>query len=82
MTIQAAIKKIEKSLNVKVEQNRNAFQAIFGNQTIQFYKNGSSEEITCIRTWRGEDKSDSMTDYTHGVFHDNITRAIRYVQIY
>ena len=81
MTIQAAIKKIEKALNVKVEQNGDSFRAIFGNQTIQFYKNGRTEEITCIRTWRGKDESDAMTDYTHGVFHDNITKAIKFIKI-
>ena len=82
MTTEKAIAKIEKNLKVKVQKDGQLYSAIYKNEVLSFYQNGRSNEITCINTARVGDVSDSMTDYHAGVFHDNISQAIRFIQNY
>ena len=79
MTITKAIAKIEKNLNVKVQNEGQKYFAVYKREVISFYQNGRGNEITCINTARVGDVSDSMTDYHAGCFHDNITQAIRFL---
>lgn len=75
MKLTNAIKKLGKYTEVrKLEYS---YQAIQGNQAIEFFENGTSGEITCIRVRSIHDKDDIMSDYCAGSFCDNLTQAIK-----
>lgn len=80
MKIQNAISKLTKSgFNITTSgqfftANKQGLKYV-----IEFWRNGSSEDITCISYRHEDDKSDSMTDYCANFFCDNLTQAIRYV---
>lgn len=70
-----AIKKLEKYTEVK--KDGIFYQAVKGSEVIEFIDNGGMGEITCIKVRRINDHDDSMTDYSAGVFCDNLTQALK-----
>lgn len=83
MKLTNAIKKLTNQ-GFKVVNNKNNAQFYSAskpesNEVIEFAKNGHSEEITCIRTKRVTEEDDTMTDYFCGIWHDNLSQAIRFV---
>lgn len=77
MTLQNAIKKLSKLGEVKQDGRRFSFE--FGKEVIEFRANGDVEEnpnITCIRVRNKNDKDDSMSDYSAGVWCDNLNQAL------
>ncbi|MDY0238507.1 MAG: hypothetical protein RBS42_06615 [Campylobacterales bacterium] len=78
MKLTNAIKKLSKHGEVK--QNGNLFWAEIGGYAVEFMANGRIDEdttITCIRARRKNDLDNSMTDYSAGVWCDNLTQAIK-----
>ncbi len=84
MTVANAVKKIEKLSGLKVQKNGNRLYFItYKNNVLSFYPNGRDEptsEITCIKTRKTYDHDDSMSDYSAGCFHDNITQAWNFIK--
>jgi hypothetical protein len=82
MTLVNAINKLEKA-GFKVEQVNTIYRASKNTtkDVIEFFRNGRSENITCINVRRLDDEHDSMTDYSAGVWANNITQAIRLASI-
>ena len=79
MTIANATKKLQKA-GFKVSRVRNIFQAAHEStkNVIEYFKNGGeSESIACIKVRHISDSDDSHSDYSAGVWADNITQAIR-----
>jgi len=77
MTIQNAIKKIEKMTGEKVEEVYGHYRIIKNGRELSFFKNGDSDLAVCFRTRGLKDLDDSMSDYSAGVFWDNVTQAIK-----
>jgi hypothetical protein len=69
-----AIKKLNKA-GFEVSQNGNRYNAKANGQVIRFIE--QSERIICINVRSENDHDDAMTDYSAGVYCDNITQAIR-----
>jgi hypothetical protein len=69
-----AIKKLNKA-GFEVSQNGNRYNAKANGQVIRFIE--QSERIICINVRNENDHDDAMTDYSAGVYCDNITQAIR-----
>ena len=88
MTTENAIKKVEKLTGVKPVKVHHLYQAIIGNEALEFHtqkgwgKTADEEHITCISTRRKTEYSDSMTDYFPQTWHDNITQAINFALRY
>jgi len=78
MKLTNAIKKLEKY--GKVEFNGHCYTTIQGTTAVEFLKNGSSEDITCIRVRSIHDKDDIQSDYSAGTWCDNLSQAIRIVR--
>ena len=79
MKITNAVRKLER-LGLEVETNGvGEHWAIYKGYVVSFYRNGGSGEITCVNTKRVGEESDSQSDYFVESFHDNLTRAIRFV---
>jgi hypothetical protein len=81
MKLKNAIKKLSKHGEVK--QDGNLFYAKVGKHAVEFMANGRIDEattITCIRARRINDLDDSMSDYSAGVWCDNLTQAISLAQ--
>jgi len=77
MKITNAIKKLEKA-GFEVINYGKKFSARRSNDIIEFHQNGGgSDQVICIRVRSANDHDDSMTDYSAGVFCDNISQAIR-----
>lgn len=76
MKVNNAIKKLDKYTPVIVNDG-SLFSAAKNGQVIEFYRNGRSDDICCVRLRRTTDKDDIVTDYSAGVFCDNITQAIK-----
>ena len=77
MKITNAIKKLEKA-GFNVTAYGCQFAAQRGNDIIEFSKNGGgSDSVICIRVRSVNDQDDSYSDYSAGVFCDNISQAIR-----
>lgn len=77
MKLQNAIKKLSKHGEIK--QNGRSFNLVIGTQVIEFRANGAVEEnpnITCIRVRNNKDNDDVMTDYSAGVWCDNLSQAL------
>jgi hypothetical protein len=79
MTISNAIAKISKKTNSNPTVKGQEYSFTFGRYILSFYQNGRYDEITCINTRRIGDESNSMVDYHAGTYHDNITRALKYI---
>lgn len=77
MTLANAIKKIEKA-GFTVEQFGNTYRAskLHNPRVIEFFKNGSSEEICCLNVRHLADQHDSMTDYFAGTWARNLKQAL------
>lgn len=78
MKLTNAIKTLAKHGEVK--QDGNLFSAVIGRHVVEFMANGRIDEntsITCIRTRRVNDSDDSMTDYSAGVWCNNLKQAIQ-----
>ena len=69
-----AIKKLTKA-GFQVSQNGNRYNATANGQVIRFI--GQLDRIICINVRSENDHDDAMTDYSAGVYCDNITQAIR-----
>lgn len=70
-----AIKKLEKAgAEIKVRDNK-FYTAFIGNDAIDFIDQDGS--AICIRIRSKNDHDDSMTDYSAGVYCDNLTQALR-----
>jgi len=78
MTTQNAAKKLTKA-GFTITENNGFIQASKEGckYVIEYFRNGRSEEITCINVRRPNDNHDSMTDYCAGMWAKNITHAIR-----
>ncbi len=76
MKLDNAIKKLSKYAEFK--QQGQQFSAVIGRYTVTFFKNGRSDEITCMSTRRTIDKSDMMTDYFPQMYHPTLSAAIKY----
>jgi hypothetical protein len=75
-----AIKKLKKNGFTVKEDGEGQVWATIGNREVDFFCNGKFSqdgEICCIRTRALSDKDDVMTDYSAGVFCDNLSQAIR-----
>lgn len=80
MTLSNAIKKVEKFTGKTVQVDGQLHSVEHNNQVLEFFKNGREDAITCISTRNVGDESDSMTDYFPNIWHDNITRALNFLQ--
>jgi hypothetical protein len=69
-----AIKKLNKA-GFEVSQSGNRYNAKANGQVIRFIE--QSDRIICINVRSENDHDDAMTDYSAGVYCDNITQAIR-----
>ena len=79
MKLANAIKKLEKA-GYKVENTfGNFFKASIEGQRyfIQFLTNGGSDDIATISVKPHNDRDDVSSDYSSGVWVDNISQAIR-----
>jgi hypothetical protein len=78
MTTANAAKKLTKA-GFNVSEIRNGFYRASSDATkyvIEYFRNGGSDEITCINVRSLDDKHDSQSDYCAGVWANNITQAI------
>lgn len=82
MTTLNAIKKAEKITGQK-SQSTNPYSYNYKGFVIEFYKNGhgpeNEVEAVCFYTRRENEKDDIMTDYFAGIFHDNLSQAIKFI---
>lgn len=74
MQISNAIKKLTKEGFV-VNQNGIFFSAVGNRRVISFIQ--QNDRISCINVRSHNDKDDVASDYTAGVFCDNLSQAIR-----
>lgn len=74
MKLENAIKKLKKN-GYKVTSNDSRHTALKGQQVIEFASQDG--RVLYVRSRGVNDKDDIMTDYSAGVFYDNITQAIR-----
>jgi len=81
MAIQNALTKLAKA-GFSVQSAGNMFSAAIenGKDVIEFFRNGSEGNVTCICVRRKNDVSDAMSDYHAGSFVSNISQAIRLAQ--
>jgi hypothetical protein len=78
MTTTNATKKLEKA-GFKVEQIGNTRRASHASTkyVIEFLKNGGEDCVVCINVRSLDDKHDSQSDYSAGVWANNIGQAIK-----
>ncbi len=69
-----AVNKLTKA-GFAVTQSGNHYSAQAGRNVIEFYQQDG--EIICIRVRSANDQDDVMSDYSAGVFCDNLSQAIR-----
>lgn len=78
MKIVNAIKKLEKVNATIVENTKNTLVASLNGYYISAHINNGSDSICSgLNVRRKNDVSDPMTDYSAGVFYDNLTQAIK-----
>jgi hypothetical protein len=79
MTTTNAAKKLTKAGFTLKETRPGSYHAYSPSTAyvIEYFRNGSSDSITCICVRRFDDKHDSQSDYSAGVWADTITQAIR-----
>ena len=75
MTVQNAIKKVSKWAEVK--ENNGAYVARKGNKEIEFRGNGWTDDVATIRVRNINDLDEVQSDYSAGVYCDNIAQALR-----
>jgi hypothetical protein len=78
MKIEIAIKKLTKA-GFKIVSNSSVYSAKKDGckYLVEFYRNGGTDEATCIGYRRENDHSDSMIDYCATFFCNNISQAIK-----
>ena len=76
MKLQNALNKLNK-LGLSVKQDGQFFTTRLNRYNLEFAKNGSSDDITCIRVLGINEKDDILQDYCAGVFCDNLSQAIK-----
>jgi hypothetical protein len=69
-----AINKLEKA-GFSIVSNGNRYQARLGRSVIGFYN--QDDKINCINVRDMCDVDDAQSDYSAGVFCDNLTQAIK-----
>jgi hypothetical protein len=74
METQNAIKKLAKA-GFEVKQTGNRYFAQAGRNIISFFEQSGS--VICINVRSSNDQDDAQSDYSAGVFCDNLTQAIR-----
>lgn len=74
MNVANAIKKLNRA-GFEVVQNGNRYNAKANGQVIRFID--QSDRVICINVRSENDHDDVMTDYSAGVYCDNIAQAIR-----
>jgi hypothetical protein len=79
MKLQSAINKAAKAAKSEPTKNGMFYTFEFNNQLLQFSKNGRYEEITCISTRKKGQEDDVMTDYFCGTYHDNLSKALKFI---
>jgi len=78
MDILKAIKRAEKLTGIKIECIRNKYYIVKNGMELSFFKNGGdSSEAICFKTRRINNKDE--VDIDRGVFWDNLTQAINYL---
>jgi hypothetical protein len=79
MTTTAAAKKLTKADFTVTEIRSGFYQATSAatSYVIEYFRNGGSDSIACINVRLLSDKHDSMSDYSAGVWANNITQAIK-----
>jgi hypothetical protein len=78
MTTTNAEKKLTKAGFTVAEKNGLIQASKLGcKYVIEYFRNGGSQEVTCINVRRFDDHHDSMTDYAAGIWANTITQAIR-----
>lgn len=86
MTLENTIKKAEKLSGSKVQSKGQNFWVLYKGQRVEFSANGRMEpgcDACCFYTCKSaRTAEDSMTDYWPEVFHDNITRCFRFIDLY
>lgn len=78
-TVTNTIKKIEKLTGEKVNSDGNRFYVEYKGYILEFYKNGSYDDVVCISTMRKGLENDSMTDMFYNTWHNNITQAFKFL---
>lgn len=84
MTLRNADKKIEKVFGKVNITDRGRRWIKYNNYELSYCPNGRIEldtSICCIRTRRINDKDDIITDYFAGSFHNNLTKAINFINL-
>lgn len=80
MKLSNAIKKLQ-TLGFEVKSNdTNQFWVCKNNKTLSFFANGkinSEVEITSINVRRFNDEHDSQSDYSAGIWCDNLAQGLR-----
>lgn len=76
MTVENAIKKLEKVTGQKVQKDGVFYSVVKNGERIQFIA-GWSGNAQCISVCREHLQSDPMTDYFPQTYCDNISQAIR-----
>jgi hypothetical protein len=69
-----AIKKLVKA-GFDIKQTGNRYMAQAGRNIISFFE--QSGNIICINVRSSDDQNDAQSDYSAGVFCDNLSQAIR-----
>lgn len=77
MTLKNALRKIEREGLVARNIHGNTYAVKGDKYTLEFRKNGGSEDITCIGVRANHDQSDSQSDYCAFTFYDNLTQGIQ-----
>jgi len=75
MKLSNALKKLSKYGKTEIKGIH--YQTIQGDTVVEFLVSSYSEEITCIRVRSIHDKDDSQSDYSAGVWVDNLSQAIK-----
>lgn len=83
MTLSNTIKKAERLSGQKIQTNYNNLHWVeYKNYTVSFYPNGrmaEDVEATNFYTKKIGYADDYMNDYFAGTFHDNITKAFKFL---
>ena len=82
MKVTAAIKKAKKATNVEPVKKGQFYYFTYGSEVLSFAINGRDEEgsnITCIKTARVGDEDNAMIDYFSGIYHDNLSQALKFI---
>lgn len=81
MTLTNAIAKAKKELGSEPVKDGQFYNFSYGPYTLSFAQNGRSDEATNFYTKKTAVKDDITTDYFSGTFHDNLTKAIKFIKV-